>query len=307
MNALLSVAPEVRAALDAGQPVVALESTLIAHGMPYPHNLETARRLMAAVRGEGAVPAIIAIGHGRILVGLADEDLQRIAQAGDVAKISTREIAAFLASGRMGATTVASTMACAHLAGIRVFATGGIGGVHRRAASTFDISADLEEFARTPVAVVSAGAKAILDLPKTLEYLETKGVPVIGYGTDSFPAFFSRSSGLPLQLRCDTPDQVATILRTQDRLGSGSGTLIANPIPEAHALPAEEIETVITRALAAAEREGIAGKEVTPYLLAALVKLTGGRSLAANMALVEHNATVGARIAAAYARCVARP
>jgi pseudouridylate synthase len=307
MNELLSVAPEVRTALDAGRPVVALESTLIAHGMPYPQNLEMARRLTAAVRGEGAVPAIIAVGHGRILVGLADEDLQRIAQARDVAKISTREIAAVLASGRMGATTVASTMACAHLAGIRVFATGGIGGVHRGAASTFDISADLEELARTPVAVVSAGAKAILDLPKTLEYLETKGVPVIGYRTDSFAAFFSRSSGLPLQLRCDTPDEVALILRTQDRLGSGSGTLIANPIPEAHALPAEEIEAVITRALAAADREGITGKEVTPYLLAALVKLTEGRSLAANMALAEHNAALGAGIAAAYARCVARP
>src|SRR5262245_3798182 len=307
MNSLLSMTPEVRVAIETGQPVVALESTLIAHGMPYPRNLEMAQRLGASVRQEGAVPAIIAVGRGRILVGLDDAELRQIAEAQDVAKISSREIAAFLASGKMGATTVASTMACAHLAGIRIFATGGIGGVHRGAASTFDISADLDQFARTPVAVVSAGAKAILDLPKTLEYLETKDVPVIGYGTDSFPAFFARSSGLPLQLRCDTPDQVATILRTQDRLGSGSGTLIANPIPEAHALPAEEIETVITRALAAAEREGIAGKEVTPYLLAALVKLTGGRSLAANMALVEHNATVGARIAAAYARCVARP
>jgi pseudouridine-5'-phosphate glycosidase len=302
MNSLLSVATEVRVALEAGQPVVALESTLIAHGMPYPQNLEVARRLLTAVRKEGAVPAIVAVGRGRILVGLSDVDLQQIAEARDVAKISSREIGAFLASGKMGATTVASTMACAHLAGIRVFATGGIGGVHRGAETTFDVSADLDELARTPVAVISAGAKAMLDLPKTLEYLETKGVPVIGYGTDSFPAFFSRSSGLPLQLRCDTPDEVALVLLMQDRLGFGRGTLIANPIPQEHALPGEEVEAAIARALSAAKAGGITGKEVTPYLLAALVKLTEGRSLAANMALAEHNAKVGAQIAAAYRR-----
>jgi pseudouridylate synthase len=302
MNSLLSVAPDVRAALDAGQPVVALESTLIAHGMPYPQNLDVARRLLATVRQQAVVPAIVAVGRGRILIGLDEADLQRIAEARDVAKISTREIAAFVATGRMGATTVASTMACAHLAGIRVFATGGIGGVHRGAESTFDISADLEEFARTPVAVISAGAKAILDLPKTLEYLETKGVPVLGYGTDTFPAFFCRSSGLPLQVRCDTPDEVASVLLMQDRLGFGRGTLIANPIPEEHALPEQEIEAAITRALQAANSQGITGKEVTPYLLAALVKLTEGRSLAANMALVENNARVAAQIATAYAR-----
>jgi len=300
VNALLSVAPEVRAALAAGQPVVALESTLIAHGMPHPQNLETAWRLLAAVRSEGAVPAIIAVGHGRILVGLDDTDLQRIAQARDVAKVSTREIAPFLASGKLGATTVASTMAAAHLAGIRVFATGGIGGVHRGAENTFDVSADLDEFARTPVAVVSAGAKAILDLPRTLEYLETRSVPVIGYGTDTFPAFYCRSSGLPLHLRCDTPQEVASILLMQDRLGLRHGTLIANPIPQEHALPEEEIEAAVARALSAAEKEGVTDKEVTPYLLAALVKLTEGRSLAANMALAEHNARVGAQIAVAY-------
>jgi len=302
MNSLLTLAPEVRTALEAGQPVVALESTLIAHGMPYPQNLEMAGRLSAAVRQEAAVPAIVAVGRGRILIGLNEADLQRIAEARDVAKISSREIAPFLASGRMGATTVASTMACAHLAGIRVFATGGIGGVHRGAESTFDISADLDEFARTPMAVNSAGAKAILDLPKTLEYLETKGVPVLGYGTNTFPAFFCRSSGLPLQLRCDTPDEVASVLLMQDRLGFGMGTLIANPIPEEHALPEQEIEAAIAHALSAAESQGITGKEVTPYLLARLVKLTKGRSLAANMALAEHNAKVAAQIAAAYTR-----
>jgi pseudouridine-5'-phosphate glycosidase len=302
MDPLLAVTPDVRAALEEGRPVVALESTLIAHGMPFPQNLEMARRLVQAIGEEGAVPAIIAVGYAGILVGLDDETLQQIAEARDVAKISSRDIAAFLASGRLGATTVAATMACAHLAGIRVFATGGIGGVHRGAASTFDISADLEEFARTPVAVVSAGAKAILDLPKTLEYLETKGVPVIGYGTDTFPAFYSRSSGLPLELRCDTPDEVASLLRLQDALGFGRGTLIANPIPSEHAMPEAEIEAAIQRALASAAEEGVTGKAVTPYLLAALVRLTEGRSLAANMALAEHNARVGARIAVAYAR-----
>jgi pseudouridine-5'-phosphate glycosidase len=302
MKSLLSMTPEVRAALDAGQPVMALESTLIAHGMPYPQNLETALRLSTVARNEGAVPAIIAVGGGRILIGLDDGQLQQIAEARDVAKISRREIGSFLVSGKLGATTVASTMACAHLAGIRVFATGGIGGVHRGAESTFDISADLDEFTRTPVAVISAGAKAILDLPKTLEYLETRGIPVLGYRTDTFPAFFSRSSGLPLQLRCDTPDEVAAVLLMQDKLGFGTGTLIANPIPQEHAMPEREIEAAIERALSEAKRRGIAGKEVTPYLLGALVKLTEGRSLAANMALAEHNAKVGAQIAAAYAR-----
>jgi len=302
MNSLASMTPEVRTALEAGRPVVALESTLIAHGMPYPQNLEMALRLSAVVRKEGVVPAIIAVGRGRILIGLEDGLLQQIAEARDVAKISRREIGAFLASGRLGATTVASTMACAHLAGIRVFATGGSGGVQRGAESTFDISAGLDEFTRTPVAVISAGAKAILDLAKTLEYLETRGVPVLGYRTDTFPAFFSRSSGLPLQVRCDTPDEVAAVLLMQDKLGFGTGTLIANPIPEEHAMPEGEIEGAIERALSEAKSKGITGKEVTPYLLGTLVKLTEGRSLAANMALAEHNAQVGAQIAAAYAR-----
>jgi pseudouridine-5'-phosphate glycosidase len=301
MHPLLAMTPDVRAALDERRPVVALESTLIAHGMPFPHNLEVARRLTRAIEEEGAVAAIIAVGHGRILVGLDQADLQRIAEARDVAKISTREIAAFVASRRLGATTVAATMTCARLAGIRIFATGGIGGVHRGAEQSFDVSADLEELGRTPVAVVSAGAKAILDLPKTLEYLETKGVPVVGYGTDLFPAFFSRSSGLALPLRCDTPQEVAAILLAQDRLGFGAATLIANPIPEAHALPEAEAEAAIGRALAEAASRGVAGKALTPFLLDALVRLTDGRSLAANMALAEHNARIGARIAVAYA------
>ncbi|MBV8407374.1 MAG: pseudouridine-5'-phosphate glycosidase [Alphaproteobacteria bacterium] len=302
MNPLLSLTPEVRAALEEGRPVVALESTLIAQGMPYPQNLEMAQRLVRVIREEGAVPAIIAVGYAGILVGLDGENLQRIAEGRDVAKISSRDIPAFVASGRLGATTVAATMACAHLAGIRVFATGGIGGVHRGAETTFDISADLEEFARTPVAVVSAGAKAILDLPKTLEYLEAKGVPVIGYGTDTFPAFFCRSSDLPLELRCDDPDEVASLLCVQDELGFGRGTLIANPIPAEHAMPEAEIEAAVRDALDEATGHGVTGKAVTPFLLARLVKLTAGRSLAANMALVEHNARLGAQIAVAYAR-----
>ena len=301
MNSLLSIAPEVSAALAAGHPVVALESTIISHGMPYPQNLEMARRVEAIIREEGAVPATIAVADGRIHVGLDEALLERLATAKDVAKLSRRDMGAILASGGLGATTVAATMIAAHLAGIRVFATGGIGGVHRGAETSFDISADLEELARTPVAVVCAGAKSILDLPKTLEYLETRGVPVIGYGTDTLPAFFCRSSGLALALRRDTPEEVAALLAAQSTLGFPAGAVIANPIPEAHAMPEAEIDAVIASALADADREGIAGKAVTPYLLARIVALTEGRSLIANIALVEHNARVGARIAKALA------
>jgi len=269
--------------------------------MPYPQNLEMARRVEAILREEGAVPATIAVADGRIHVGLDDALLERLATAKDVAKLSRRDMGAILAAGGLGATTVAATMIAAHLAGIRVFATGGIGGVHRGAETSFDISADLEELARTPVAVVCAGAKSILDLPKTLEYLETRGVPVIGYGTDTLPAFFCRSSGLALALRRDTPDEVAAVLAAQAALGFPAGAVIANPIPEAHALPEAEINAVIAAALADADRDGIAGKAVTPYLLARIVALTDGRSLTANIALVEHNARVGARIAKALA------
>ena len=302
MNPLFAIEPEVRDTIAAGGPVVALESTLIAHGMPYPRNLETARRLIGVIRQEGAVPALIAINRGRILVGVSDADLQQIANGQNVSKVSRRDIPAALLSGGLAATTVASTMVCAHLAGIRIFATGGIGGVHRGAAQSFDISADLDEFARTPVAVISAGAKAILDLPRTLEYLETRGVPVVGYGTDRFPAFFSVSSGLPLSARCDTPDEVASLLVTQDALGFSSGLLVANPIPREHAIPFEEIDAVIERAVAEADRIHVSGKDLTPYLLQKLVDWTGGRSLTANIALVEHNAKVGAAIAVAYSR-----
>ncbi|MDR6292854.1 pseudouridine-5'-phosphate glycosidase [Inquilinus ginsengisoli] len=301
MNSLLSIAPEVSAALAAGRPVVALESTIISHGMPYPQNLEMAQRVEGIIREEGAVPATIAVADGRIHVGLDEALLHRLATAKGVAKLSRRDLAGILASGGLGATTVAATMIAAHLAGIRVFATGGIGGVHRGAETSFDVSADLDELARTPVAVVCAGAKSILDLPKTLEYLETRGVPVIGYGTGTLPAFFSRSSGLALALRRDTPEEVAALLDAQAALGFPAGAVIANPIPEAHALPEAEIDAAITSALADAGREGVGGKDVTPYLLARIVALTGGRSLTANIALVEHNARLGARIAKALA------
>lgn len=300
MNTLLKIDPEIRDVLADGGPVVALESTLIAHGMPYPQNLETAQRLMSAIRSKGAVPALVAIDSGRILIGVTDSDLERIADGSSVAKVSKRDIPDALSSRVLAATTVASTMACAHLAGIRIFATGGIGGVHRGAEETFDISADLDEFGRTPVAVVTTGAKAILDLPKTLEYLETRGVPIIGYTTDYFPAFFAVSSGLRLSARYDTPESVAAFLRMQDQLGFETGTVVANPIPKEHALPFEEMEAAIEKAVAEAERHGIMGKAVTPFLLQKLVNWTDGRSLSANIALAENNARLGAAIAVAY-------
>jgi len=298
---MLIVAPEVADALNAGRPVVALESTIISHGMPYPRNVETAREVERIVRENGAVPATIAVLDGRMRVGLDDDTLERLGQAQGIAKLSRRDLPVILGRGGDGATTVSATMIIAHLAGIRIFVTGGIGGVHRGAERTFDISADLQELARTPVAVICAGAKSILDLPKTLEFLETSGVPVIGYGTDEFPAFYCRSSGLALPHRCDTPAEVASVLRTQQVLGYPGGTVIANPIPVPDALSIGEIDAAIARALGEAEAEGIQGKDVTPYLLARLVELTGGRSLEANIALVKHNAKVGSRIAGALA------
>ncbi len=300
-NDVLSAAPEVADALDAGRPVVALESTIIAHGMPYPRNLETARAVAAAVRAHGAVPATIAVLDGRIRVGLDDAALERLATAPDIAKLSRRDLPVVLARGGDGATTVAATMICAHLAGIAVFVTGGIGGVHRGAERSLDISADLDELARTPVAVVCAGAKAILDLPKTLEYLETAGVPVIGYGTDEFPAFYCRSSGLAVGHRCDTPAEVAAVLRAQAALVYPGGAVIANPIPPSAALPEAEVEAAIGRALAEAEARQVHGKDVTPFLLDRLAAITDGRSLDANVALVEANARLGAAIAVALA------
>jgi len=297
VKSCLSVAPEVQDALAAGRGVVALESTIITHGMPYPQNLEMARRVEADVRGEGAVPATIAIMDGKFRVGLEDEDLERLAVDGHKsAKASRRDIASLLVSGEIAGTTVATTMMAAHWAGIRIFATGGIGGVHRGAESTFDISADLEELGRTPVAVICAGAKSILDIAKTLEVLETNGVPVLGYGTDDFPAFWARSSGHRVDRRYDTPADMARVLSMQFSLGLG-GALIGNPIPEGDEIPSAEIEAEIARAVAEAGQKSIAGKALTPFLLQRIFELTGGRSLASNIALVENNARVASRIA----------
>ncbi|MFE1603177.1 pseudouridine-5'-phosphate glycosidase [Methylobacterium sp. ID0610] len=296
---LLDLAPEVRTALDQGAPVVALESTIVTHGMPHPENVETARAVEAAVRANGAVPATIAVVAGRIRAGLPDETLDWLGTAREVLKLSRADLAHAVAAGLHGSTTVAATMVCAHLAGIRVFATGGIGGVHRGVEETLDISADLDELARTPVTVVCAGAKAILDLPRTLEYLETRGVPVVGYGTDRFPAFWSRDSGLPAPLRLDTPEAIAALIRTQAALNLDGGVLVANPVPEADAIPEGEIGALITAAVTQAREAGIAGKAVTPFLLARLLDLTGGRSLATNIALVKNNAVLAARIAVA--------
>jgi pseudouridine-5'-phosphate glycosidase len=293
----LIIHPEVQAALDAGRPVVALESTLITHGLPRPHNLEVARVLEATVREAGAVPATIAILGGQITVGLTDEQLAYLAEAENVRKCSRRDLPIAVGRGEDGATTVAGTMILAHMAGIRVFATGGIGGVHR--GHPFDVSADLLELGRTPVTVVCAGAKAILDLPLTLEVLETQGVAVIGYGTEEFPAFYARSSGLPIDVRCDTPLEVAAIVRAREDLNLTGGTLVAVPIPFGDELPAAEAEPAIATALAEAEAQGIKGKAVTPFLLARVSELTGEASLRANVALLLNNARVAAAIALA--------
>ncbi len=297
----LSISPEVSAALDAGMAVVALESTIITHGMPYPQNLEMARRVEAIIRDGGATPATIAIMDGGFRVGLEAADLERLAKIGPAAaKASRRDVAALLSSRGTAGTTVATTMMAADMAGIRVFATGGIGGVHRGAELSFDISADLEELGRTPVAVVCAGAKAILDIPKTLEVLETKGVPVIGYGTDDFPAFWTRSSGHPVDHRVDDAAAAAALIETQFTLGLG-GVLIANPIPAADAMDAALIASTIEAALADATRLGISGKASTPYLLKRIIELTGGSSLVSNIALVENNVRVATEIALALA------
>jgi len=298
----IAVTPEVAAALAAGRPVVALESTIITHGMPWPANLETARAVEAAVRAQGAVPATIAVRDGAIAVGLEGAGLEALARARDVRKLSRADLALALSEGWTGATTVAATMIAARLAGIAVFATGGIGGVHRGAETSFDISADLEELARTPVTVVASGAKAILDLPKTLEVLETRGVPVIAYGQDALPAFWSRDAGLAAPLRLDSPEAIARAHRMRTRLGLAGGQLVANPIPAEAEIPAAVMAPHIEAALAEAAAAGIAAKAVTPYLLARIGAATGGAALAANIALVSDNARLGARIAAALAR-----
>lgn len=297
----LSFTPEVRAALDAGRPVVALESTIITHGMPYPQNLEMARNVEQAIRDEGATPATIALMDGHIHVGLDQPTLERLAQAEAVMKVSRADLAVCLSTGRTGATTVAATMICAALAGIRVFATGGIGGVHRGVEATMDVSADLYELAATPVTVVSAGAKAILDIPRTVELLETLGVPVIAVGQDAIPAFWSRDSGLPAPLRLDDPAQIAAAARMRRALGIPGGQLVVNPIPAESEIPRAEMIPVVDAALADAAAQRIAAKEVTPFLLDRIYALTEGRSLTANIALVLSNARLAARIAAAGA------
>jgi pseudouridine-5'-phosphate glycosidase len=295
----LKVSPEVADALASGRAVVALESTIVTHGMPYPQNLSMARDVETIVRRAGAVPATVAIMDGSIRVGLDAADLARLAETGmKAAKASRRDVAALLAARAIAGTTVATTMQAAEMAGVALFATGGIGGVHRGAELSFDVSADLEELSRTPVAVVCAGAKAILDIPKTLEVLETKGVPVIGYGTDDFPAFWTRSSGLKADHRLDTPDEVAGLIETQFSLGMG-GVLIGNPIPEADAMDPGYISSTIERALADASLAGVSGKATTPYLLKRIFELTDGKSLVSNIALVKNNARVAAEIAVA--------
>ncbi|KFL25454.1 pseudouridine-5'-phosphate glycosidase [Devosia sp. 17-2-E-8] len=293
----LSISPEVKAALAAGKPVVALESTIITHGMPYPQNLSMAQNVEKVIRDNGAVPATIAIMDGRFAVGLTSEDLERLAlEGGKAAKASRRDVAALLVTGGLAGTTVATTMQIAALAGIQVFATGGIGGVHRGAEETFDISADLEELSRTPVAVVCAGAKSILDIAKTLEVLETNGVPVLGYGTDQFPAFWARESGQKVDHRFDDVKDIAKVVALQTELGMG-GVLVANPIPARDALEASAIEARIAEAIKGAEAENVSRKDLTPFLLKRIFELTEGKSLAANIALVENNAAVAAQIA----------
>lgn len=290
---------EVAAAIADGRPVVALESTIITHGMPYPQNVETARLVEADIRAEGAVPATIAVMDGEIRIGLSDDDLDRLATAEGVMKCSRADLALAISLGRMGSTTVAATMMAAHAAGIKVFATGGIGGVHKGAEESFDVSADLDELGRTPVCVIAAGPKALLDIPKTLEVLETEGVPVISYRTDRLPAFWSRDSGLETPFRMDSPGDIAALLKTRETLGDHGGVLVANPVPAEAEIPREEMDDYIQAAIARANLNAIRGKEVTPYVLSAILDLTGGRSLQTNIALVRNNARLAAQIAAA--------
>lgn len=297
MTLPLVYSPEVTQALADGAPIVALESTIITHGMPYPDNLETACEVEQVVRDAGAVPATIAIIGRKIRIGLDDETLEDLAQADDVMKLSRADLAVAVANGRTGATTVAATMICAELAGIAVFATGGIGGVHKGAETSFDISADLSELSQTAVTVICAGAKAILDLPKTLEVLETLGVPVIGYQTDDFPAFWSRVSGLSAPLRMDTAEEIAKAHKMRGRLGLQGGQLVANPIPLESEIDADYLNPIIAQAVSEADAQNIAAKEVTPFLLGRIVELTDGVSLKSNIALVKNNARLGAEVA----------
>ncbi|QTH46827.1 pseudouridine-5'-phosphate glycosidase [Cohnella sp. LGH] len=299
MSQYLTFTDEVREALDSGKPIVALETTIISHGMPYPQNIEMARTVERIIREQGAVPATIGIMDGRVKIGLNEQELEAFATSNPVEKVSRRDFAYLLSSGKIGATTVAATMIGAALAGIDVFATGGIGGVHREGETTMDVSADLTELAQTNVAVVCAGAKSILDIGRTLEYLETHGVPVIGYNTDEFPSFYARESGYGVDFRLDEPAQVADVLNKKWQLGLQGGAIIANPVPAESALQHAEIEGVIQQALNEAKEQNITGKKVTPFLLARIKELTAGRSLETNIALVYHNAKVAAQIAVA--------
>ena len=303
MNNYLSISPEVQQALDEGRPVVALESTIISHGMPYPQNVETALKVEQTIRDNGAVPATIAIIGGRLKAGCTPNEIEYLGKKGQaVTKASRRDLPVLIARGEDGATTVTTTMIIAAMAGIKVFATGGIGGVHRGAETTMDISADLEELAMTPVMVICAGAKSILDLGLTLEYLETKGVPVIGYGTEELPAFYTRHSGFKVDYCIDTPEELAAAFRAKMDMGLQGGMLVTNPIPEEYSMPADVINRAIDEAIAEANRLGIRGKETTPFLLAKVKDLTGGDSLASNIQLVLNNARLAARTASALAR-----
>ena len=299
MHQLLNFSHEVAAARTAGLPIVALESTIISHGMPYPQNVQMAREVEQIIRDGGAVPATIALIDGKICIGLSPEQLELLGTSPDAMKVSRRDLPYALSQSRLGATTVAATMICAELAGIAVFVTGGIGGVHRGAATSFDISADLQELARTSVAVVCAGVKSILDIGLTLEYLETHGVPVLSVGQAGFPAFFTRESGFQADFRLDTPEQQAAFIQMKWQLGLKGGIVVANPVPAADAMPKDEIDALTAQALDEARLGGVKGKQVTPFLLARIKQLTGGRSLATNIALVKNNARVGAALARA--------
>ena len=303
LNKYLDVNPEVAQAIREGRPVVALESTIISHGMPYPQNVETALNVERIIRENGAVPATIAIIGGRLKAGLTAQEIEYFGKKGRaIAKASRRDLAVLCARGEDGATTVTTTMIIAHMAGINIFATGGIGGVHRGAETTMDISADLEELGHTPVMVICAGAKSILDLGLTLEYLETKGVPVIGYGTEELPAFYTRQSGFRVDYRMDTPQELAAAFKAQNDMALGGGMLVTNPIPEEYAMPLTTINAAIDQAIAECNAQGIHGKETTPFLLARVSELTGGDSLASNIQLVYNNARLAAQTAAEYCK-----
>ena len=302
LNKYLSITPEIKEALEAGKPVVALESTILSHGMPYPENVEFAHKVEEIVRGEGAIPATTAIIGGKLKVGLNSEELEIMCKADGVGKVSRRDVAVYLATGKTGATTVATTMIIAAMAGIKVFATGGIGGVHRGAQETFDISADLQELAKTPVGVVCAGAKSILDIGLTLEYLETMGVPVLGMGTDDFPAFYCRKSGYKVDFNVESPEMAANILHTKWEAGMEGGAVLANPIPQEYELDFDEMEGVINKALAMAKEQGIHGKATTPFLLSHIKDLTHGVAFASNVQLAYNNARMASKIAVAMTK-----